>query len=475
MTHPDSAAGAARLADLIPGAPDAEVRSLAYDSRLVEAGALFFCVPGFEADGHDFADDAVARGAVALVVERPLGLDVPEVLVPDARAAMAPVASRFYGDPSADLEVVGITGTNGKTTTAYLLREMLAAAGRPCGMIGTVKTVVGAEERLGERTTPEAPELQRDLRGMADGGDRACAMEVSSVGLALHRVDAIHFSAAVLTNHTADHLDFHGSMDAYWAAKRSLFDRVEPERAVLNADDERGRALAAELAGATTFGVAPDADVRALDVRLEADGARFTLSVGRGDGAQRVAVRTHLPGAYNVDNVLAAAATAHLLGAEVEVIAAAASAAAPPPGRLEPVDEGQPFTVVVDYAHSPDSVRRTLDLLREAADGRLIVVFGATGRRFAATRREMGALAGARSDLLIASSDHPHKADPESIHDILRGAGDHAEAIEDRRDAIARAVARADRGDTVAILGGELPADDADAARSALRSLSRPA
>jgi len=475
VTRPDSPVRAARLSDLLPGAPDAEVRALAYDSRRVEPGALFFCVPGFEADGHDFADDAVRRGAAALVAERPLGLGVPEVVVPDVRAAMAPVAARFYGDPSAELEVVGITGTNGKTTTAYLLREMLAASGRPCGMIGTVKTVVGEEERLGERTTPEAPELQRDLRDMADGGDRACAMEVSSVGLALHRVDAIHFAAAVLTNHTADHLDFHGSMEAYWAAKRSLFDRVAAERVVVNADDERGRALAAELPGATSFGVGHEADVRALDVHLDAEGARFDISFGRGEGDERVSVRSRLPGAYNVDNVLAAAATAHLLGAKASEIAEAASAAAPPPGRLEPVDEGQPFAVVVDYAHSPDSVRRTLDLLREGTDGRLIVVFGATGRRFAATRREMGALAGARSDLLIASSDHPDKADPESIRDILRGAGDHAEAIEDRRDAIARAVERADRGDTVAILGGELPADDAAAARAALRTLNRTA
>jgi UDP-N-acetylmuramoyl-L-alanyl-D-glutamate--2,6-diaminopimelate ligase len=264
-------------------------------------------------------------------------------------------------------------------------------------------------------------------------------------------------------------------MDAYWAAKRSLFDRVAAERVVINADDERGRALAAELPGATTFGAGHEADVRAVDVRLDAEGARFDISFGRDEGAERASVRSRLPGAYNVDNVLAAAATAHLLGANASEIAGAASAAASPPGRLEPVDEGQPFAVVVDYAHSPDSVRRTLDLLREGADGRLIVVFGATGRRFAATRREMGALAGARSDLLIASSDHPDKADPESIRDILRGAGDHAEAIEDRRDAIARAVERADRGDTVAILGGELPADDAAVARAALRMLNRSA
>src|SRR3954471_5719255 len=189
-----------------PGAPEVEITGLAYSTATVEPGFLFFCVPGFRADGHDFAPQAIERGAAALVCERPLELGVPEVIVDDVRAAMGPVAARFYGDPSAELEVVGITGTNGKTTTAYLLREMLAASGRPCGMIGTVKTIVAEEERLGERTTPEAPELQRDLRDMVDGGDRACAMEVSSVGLALHRVDAIHFAAAVLTNHTPDHL-----------------------------------------------------------------------------------------------------------------------------------------------------------------------------------------------------------------------------------------------------------------------------
>jgi UDP-N-acetylmuramoyl-L-alanyl-D-glutamate--2,6-diaminopimelate ligase len=470
VTSPESTVRAARLPDLIAGAPDVEVTSLAYDSRRVEPGALFFCVPGFEADGHEFAAEAVRAGAVAVVVQRPLGLDVPEVVVSNARAQMAPVAARFYGDPSAELDVVGITGTNGKTTTAHLLREILAAAGRPCGMIGTVKTVVGLEERRGERTTPEAPELQRDLRAMADGGDVACSMEVSSVGLALHRVDAMHFAAAVLTNHTADHLDFHGSMEAYWAAKRSLFQRVPPERAAVNVDDERGRALAAELGGVLRFGAAEDADVRALDVEVDADGARFDVAFGRGGRAPRASIRSRLRGRYNVDNLLAAAAAAHLLGVEPQTIADAASGAEPPPYRLEPVDEGQPFSVVVDYAHSPDSVRRTLDLLRERAGRRLIVVFGATGRRFAATRAEMGALAGTRSDLLVASSDHPDKDDPESIRDILRGAGDHAEAVADRHAAIAHAIARAEPGDTVAILGGELPADDTAAARAALRA-----
>jgi UDP-N-acetylmuramoyl-L-alanyl-D-glutamate--2,6-diaminopimelate ligase len=466
---------AVRLGDLFDGAPEAEIGSLAYDSRQVEPGALFFSIPGFEADGHDFAADAVQHGAAALVVERPLGLGVPEVVVPDARAAMAPAAARFYGDPSGELEVVGITGTNGKTTTAFLLREMLATAGKPCGMIGTVKTMVAEEERRGERTTPEAPELQGALRDMAAGGDRACAMEVSSVGLELHRVDAIHFSAAVLTNFTPDHLDFHGSMESYWAAKRRLFDAVGPGRAIVNTGDARGRALAAELPGALTFAVGGDADVRALDVRLEPEQASFDIVLGREPDAERVPVRSRLPGAFNVDNVLAAATAARLLGAGAEAIAAAVSAAERPPGRLEQVREGQLFGVVVDYAHSPDSLRRTLELLRERTPGRLIVVFGATGRRFAATRPQMSAIAGAASDLLIASSDHPDKADPESIREILRGAGGNAEGIEARRAAIAHAVEQAGRGDTVAIVGGELPADDADAARLALQARRRPA
>lgn len=458
------------LADLLPGAPEVGVSGLAYDSRAVAAGSVFFCVPGFAADGHDFARDAVARGAAALVVERQLGLGVPEVVVESVRAAMGPAAARFFGDPSTALDVVGITGTNGKTTTAYLLREMVVADGRSCGMIGTVKTVIAEAERAGVRTTPEAIEIQRDLRAMVDGGDQGCAMEVSSVGLALHRTDAVRFAAAVFTNLSPDHLDFHATMDDYFEAKRTLFARVPPERAILNLDDEHGRRLAAELPGATTYAIDREADIRARDVRLDDPGA--SLRVETPDGP--LALHSPLSGRFNVSNVLAATAAARALGVDGEAIAAAAARAGHVPGRLEAIDEGQAFMVVVDYAHSPDSVAHTLRLLRGRTEGRLICVLGATGPRFAPTRGEMGATAHALADRLIVSSDNPGLEDPRAIRDILEGAGGDADAIDDRSAAIAHAVGLARRSDTVAVLGGELPARDAELARAALHGLADP-
>ena len=454
------------LADLLPGAPSVAVSSLAYDSRDVTPGSAFFCVRGFQVDGHDFAPDAVARGAAAVVVERPLGLDVPEVVVTSVRAAMPPAAARFYGDPSAALQLVGITGTNGKTTTAHLLREMVAAGGAPCGMIGTVKTVIAGEERAGVRTTPEAIDVQRDLRAMVDGGDRACAMEVSSVGLALHRTDALHFAAAVFTNLSPDHLDFHETMDAYFETKRALFARVSPERAILNVDDEHGRRLADELPEASTYAIERDADVRALEVRLDDHGAR--LRVDTPDAV--LALRSPLAGRFNVSNVLAAVAAARALGVPGEAIAEAVAQGGRVPGRLEAIEEGQPFAVVVDYAHSPDSVAQALGVLRERTTGRLICVLGATGPRFAATRADMGARAGALADHLIVSSDNPGLEDLDAIRDILAGAGPGPEAIDDRSAAIEHAVELAQRSDTVAILAGELPIQDAEIARHALRA-----
>ncbi len=458
------------LADLLPGAPEVGVSGLAYDSRAVAAGSVFFCVPGFAADGHDFAADAVARGAAALVVERPLGLGVAEVVVESVRAVMGPAAARFFGDPSAALDVVGITGTNGKTTTAYLLREMLAADGRPCGMIGTVKTVIAGAEHESVRTTPEALDIQRDLRAMVDGGDRGCVMEVSSVGLALHRADAVRFSAAMFTNLSPDHLDFHETMDAYFEAKRTLFAHVPPERAILNLDDEHGRRLAAELPGATTYAIDRAADVRARDVELDDHGA--SLRIETPDGP--LALRSPLSGRFNVSNVLAATAAARALGVDGTAIVAGAARAGHVPGRLEAIDEGQAFLVVVDYAHSPDSVAHALRLLRERTQGRLICVLGATGPRFAPTRGAMGATARALADRLIVSSDNPGLEDPEAIRDILEGAAGDAEAIDDRAGAIAHAVGLARSSDTVAILGGELPARDADIARGALAQLAGP-
>ncbi|HYB24644.1 MAG TPA: UDP-N-acetylmuramoyl-L-alanyl-D-glutamate--2,6-diaminopimelate ligase, partial [Solirubrobacteraceae bacterium] len=277
------------VGELAGGASSLEIVTLAYDSRQVTPGTLFFCVPGFTSDGHDFAEQAVRAGAAALVVERPLGLGVPEVVVPSVRAAMAPVGARFYGEPARELQVVGVTGTNGKTTTAYLVRALLEATGQQCGLLGTVKSVIGGQEHPVARTTPEAIDLQADLRAMLDAGDRACAMEVSSHALALGRVDTIPFAAAVFTNLTQDHLDFHESMEDYFQAKRRLFapgsadGEVEaPAVSVINAGDPYGRRLAAEVKDARTFAVDAPADYSATEVRCDLAGCTFTLSTPAG-------------------------------------------------------------------------------------------------------------------------------------------------------------------------------------------------
>ena len=451
---------------------------LAYDSRKVGPGGLFFCVPGGEADGHDFAAAAVEAGATALVGERQLvELEVSQLIVPDARAAMAPLAARFYGDPTLELKVVGITGTNGKTTTAFLLREILESAGVRCGLLGTVKQVVGGEEEEVERTTPEAIDLQGTFRRMLDGGDRACAMEVSSHALALHRADAIHFDVALFTNLTQDHLDFHADMEDYFRSKRLLFE-MGPKVAIVNVDDSYGRRLAEEFECVTFSAEGGDADLVASDVGITPLGAEF--SVGE------VAVQTLLPGDFNVSNALAAFAAATALGVEPEIAAAGLVQAAAPPGRFEPIDEGQPFSVLVDYAHTPDSLENVLRAARGLGEGRVISVFGAGGDRDRGKRPQMGRAGAELSDLAIVTSDNPRSEDPEEIvAEILAGVDDRGGVEEevDRRAAIALAFSRAEPGDTVVIAGKgheqgqefengrKLPFDDRDVAREELRRL----
>src|SRR5436190_3226193 len=357
-----------RLRELVPDAPaDVEVTGLAYDDRAVTPGTLFFCVVGFTRDGHDFAPDAIARGAAALVVERPLGLGVPEVRVDDVRAAMAPVAARFHGDPTARLDVVGITGTNGKTTTAFLVRELLEAAGRQTALLGTIKSVIGGAEEPLARTTPEAVDLQASFAQMLEAGDAACAMEVSSHALELRRADAIHWDVAVFTNLTQDHLDFHPTMEDYYVAKRRLFE-AGPRVSVVNVDDAYGRRLAGEAGGGelVTVAIDRDADLRATDVRMTMSGAEFTA------GGMRL--RSPLPGRFNVANVLGAVATARALGVNDATIERALPHAAPVPGRFQPVDEGQRFAVLVDYAHTPDSLENVLNAARELTPGGRVIV-----------------------------------------------------------------------------------------------------
>jgi UDP-N-acetylmuramoyl-L-alanyl-D-glutamate--2,6-diaminopimelate ligase len=456
-----------------------EIRSLAYDAAAAEPGALFFCVPGGRADGHDFAAAAVARGAAALVVERPLGLGVPELVVDDARAAMAVAADVFYGHPSRELEVAGVTGTNGKTTSAYLLYAVLDAAGRRPGLLGNIERRAGGRRLPAGLNTPEAIDLQRFFRELLDGGDRSCAMEASSHGSELRRLDGVRFSALVFTNLSQDHLDLHGTMERYFAAKRRLFVEGERPPAAVNVGDPYGRALAEELRGGTllTFGLGDDADVRAEGLELTPGGARFR--------AAGIELRTHLRGTFNVENVLGVVAAARLLGIEDGAIAAGVESLRGVPGRLEPVDEGQPFTVLVDYAHKPGALERVLREARElAAGGRVLCVFGAGGDRDRGKRPEMGRIASGLADVAIATSDNPRSEDPQAIVDeIVAGVVRDVEVELDRRRAIERALELAAPGDVVVIAGkghetGQeaagrvLPFDDRAVAREALRALA---
>jgi len=435
-----------------------EVRDLAYDARAVTPGALFFAVPGERADGHDFAAEAVENGAVALVVERPLELAVPQVVVQDSRAAMAPAADVFFGEPTRELEVAGVTGTSGKTTTSFLLFAILAAAGQRPGLLGTVEARVGGERRGVVRTTPEAIDLQRLFREMLDAGDRSCAMEASSHASALHRLDRVRFAVLIFTNLSQDHLDFHGDMESYFEAKRRLF-LVEPRPvAVVNVGDEYGRRLADELPDAVTF-TADDA--------------------GALDG---VALR--LQGRFNVENALGALHAARALGIDDGAIRRGLESVRGVPGRFESVEAGRPFHVIVDYAHKPDALEKVLRAAAELADGnRVLCVLGAGGDRDRGKRPVMGRLASELADLTIVTSDNPRSEDPEAIAaEIVSGARGHVEVELDRAAAIGRAIRLALPGDVVVIAGkgaeqGQefadrtIPFDDREAAKEALKML----
>ena len=465
--------------DVLGRAP-VEIADLAYDARDATAGSLFFCVPGSRADGHEFAAEAVANGAVALVVERPLELEVPQLVVEDARRAMGVAADEFFGRPTQELELAGVTGTNGKTTTAFLLYSVLAAGGRRPGLLGTIESRVGGERRPALRTTPEAIDLQRSFREMLDGGDRSCALEATSHGSELGRLDRVRFSALVFTNLTQDHLDFHGTIERYFDAKRRLFTAERPPAAI-NIGDPHGRRLAEELQGhdrLVTFGFSDDAELRPESLDLGPRGARFT--------ADGLVLETRLRGRFNVENVLGAVAAARLLGIEDDAIVRGVRELRGVPGRFEAVDEGQPFAVLVDYAHTPDSLENVLRTARDLAQNRLICVFGCGGDRDRGKRPLMGRIASELADLAIVTSDNPRSEEPDAIiGEIVAGAAGDVEVEPDRREAIARAIDAAQEGDVVVIAGkgheqGQqfadrtVPFDDRDVAREALRRLGAP-
>ena len=435
-----------------------EITGVVYRADQAGPGRIFACLRGTNADGHDFAAQAVAHGAAALIVERRLDLDVPQLEVPDGRLAMALAAAAIEGNPSEDLQVVGVTGTNGKTTSAFLLHAVLEAAGHRCGLIGTIEARVGGAVETVKHTTPESVDLQRILARMRDAGDTACAMEVSSHALAQRRVAGMRFAAALFTNLTRDHMDYHATVEEYYLAKRALFLRPDGEGAnppgAANLDDEFGRRLAAE-SGALGFAVDRPADVHPTALNATRSGFTATFATPRGP----LEITSPLRGRFNVANVAGVIAVGELLGLDHDAVARGIAAVAGVPGRFEPVEAGQPFEVLVDYAHTPDSLDNVLREARKLVpDGhRLIAVFGCGGDRDRGKRPQMGAIARALADIAIVTSDNPRTEDPDAIiAEVVAGAaaGPAELLVEpDRREAIALAVDRAAAGDVVVVAG----------------------
>jgi UDP-N-acetylmuramoyl-L-alanyl-D-glutamate--2,6-diaminopimelate ligase len=441
------------------GIPGGEVRALAYDSRNVAPGTLFFAVPGVHVDGHDFVHSALDRGATAIVVEHEVAdVSAPQLIVDSSRRALADAADAWFGRPSERLEVIGVTGTDGKTTTAFMCVAMLVAEGRNPGLVGTVARRVGTiqEPNDDRNTTPEALELQELLAEMVAAGNDSVVMEATSHGLALDRVRNCRFDAGIVTTVTSEHLEFHGTLEAYRAAKAKLVE--EAPLSVLNADDatfgyfrERARDRV------VTYAVEADADVRATAVRPGADGTRFTVRGPRWTGD----VTLQLPGWFNVHNALAVLALAEGLGLDPAVAARGVSELPGVPGRMERIDEGQPFTVIVDYAHTADALEKVLDILRPLTAGRLIAVFGSAGERDRTKRPAMGAVSARGADVTIVTDEDPRLEDGHAINrEIAAGAldagaaeGENLFVIDDRREAIGHAVALARAGDVILLAG----------------------
>ena len=464
------------------------VTGIAYDSRSVEPGQVFVALKGQHADGTAFARQAIERGAAAIVSEQPAPADaqIPWAIVEDARLALAILAASFYRDPSSEMRVVGITGTNGKTTTAYLLASIFEAAGIRCGILGTVAYRIGDQVREATRTTPEAPDVQQLLREMVDEGCGACAMEVSSHALSLRRVDGMTFAAGVFTNLTRDHLDFHADMDDYFRAKRRLFEMLPRDApSLLNTDDPRGQSLADAGGRRVTYAINRPADVMPGPLSFSLDGLDFDVRTPRGT----VHVRSKLVGRPNVYNILAAIATTTALDVPFDAIERGLLSLDGVPGRFEVVSgANDEVTVVVDYAHTDDALRNLLETARPLAHGRLITVFGCGGDRDRTKRPLMGAVAGRLSDLIVITSDNPRSEDPARIieavqrgitADTRKDSAQRVLTIVDRRAAIAKAIELAAPGDVVLVAGkghekyqvigaSVLPFDDVAVAREAL-------
>lgn len=472
----------------LTGDSQVEVSDIANDSRRATRGSLFCCIPGANVDGHDHAAEAVGRGAVALVVERSLEVPVTQARVAHVRSALGPLSASFFGDPSGSMRVLGVTGTNGKTTTTYLLEAIARAAGEPVGVIGTIGARIDGAAEPVELTTPEAPQLQGLLAKMRRARVGTVAMEVSSHALDYERVDGIRFAATCFTNLSQDHLDQHGTLEDYFEAKARLFTPSFTDTAAIALDDHWGTELAtrAQRAGLDvwTFGLDPRASVRASTRQLDAEGSTIRLETDLGAAES---LRLPLVGLFNVQNALAAATTALCSGFPLDAVSAGLQAPVVVPGRMEPVTAGQPFTVLVDYAHTPGALERLVAEARRLADSdRVLVVFGCGGDRDPSKRAPMGAAA-AEADRIVLTSDSPRSEDPAAIAAAaeagLRERGASYVIELDRRQAIRRALGAARPGDVVVIAGkghetgqecngSVTPFDDRIVAREELEALA---
>lgn len=437
------------------GSMETDIAAVTNNSREKVQGGLFFCIPGARFDAHDFAPQAVANGCVALVVERFLDVDVPQVKVSNGRAAMARMAAAFYGHPAAGMKLIGITGTKGKTTTSYMTKAIFEQAGYKCGLIGTTGNMIGQKHLPGSLTTPDPIELQRDLRQMADENVQVVIMEVSAHAIDMHRLDGLTFEAACYTNFSQDHLDYFHTMEQYFLTKKSFFTSGMVRNAALNADEETSPRVQADLTiPHLTYGICVAADLFARDIEINEDGVVFEVQL---QGMHPIKVNLHMPGMFNIYNAMAAASCAMILGVSADDIRLGLESMTGVPGRIEMLPTGTPYRIILDYAHSPDSLQSILKTVREFTRGRLIAVFGCGGDRDKGKRPIMGEIGGNMADLCILTSDNPRNEDPmailSAIEEGIKPTGKPYEVIENRREAIRHAMQIAREGDIIVLAG----------------------
>ncbi len=434
---------------------DCDIRGLSMDTRDKQPGGLLFCIVGAHFDAHDFAQQAIGNGACALVVTRFLPLDVPQVLVNNDRAAMALMAAEFYGNPAREMKMIGITGTKGKTTTSYLIKAILEHAGFKCGLIGTTGNMIGKDYISSSLTTPDPIELQGTLRLMADSGVQMVCMEVSAHALAMYRLEGVRFYAGCYTNLSQDHLDYFGTMDTYFACKKSFFTPKWLDNAAINADDETSRGILKDIAVPhSTYGICLEADLLARNIEISENGVAFTMKLL---GMNEVPVQLQMTGMFNVYNALAAAAVALILGISSQCIADALHSVRAVPGRAEMLQTHTPYKVILDYSHSPDALANILKAVRDFTRGRVIALFGCGGDRDHGKRPIMGEIGGQLADFCILTSDNPRTEDPydilASVEEGIKPTGTPYIVMENRRDAIRYALAHGQEGDVIVLAG----------------------